>query len=115
MINNSECGFFELHINDFLSNNLVGDNLNFFLNHISNCPTCYEELETQYLLSEVLLRLEDGETIDLRKELEYKINSSRKILHFHYIFESIFHTIDLLSGVVIAFGLYGLIRMFLGI
>lgn len=40
------------------------------LEHILHCPECKEELSIQFLLTEGIQRLENGESFDLNKELD---------------------------------------------
>lgn len=97
------CRHTELVMNEFIEHKLVGDDLWDFLNHILSCKMCYEELETKYLLSEALVRLENGETIELEKELIEKINHSRRSLRFHRICDCIYRSLEIISGIVVAF------------
>ena len=98
-----ECRSVELYMNDFLEGTLIGDELWDFLNHVLNCNSCYEELETRFLLREALLRLEEGETLDLRRELRDKIKSARMALKLHRLGDIIYRTIEIVAGIVIAF------------
>lgn len=100
-----DCRSCEQDMNDFIDNSLIGNELWDFLNHVRNCPTCYEELETRYLLSEALTRLENGETIDLHKELEHKINYSRFTLRLHRHVDSIARSMEIIAGIIVAYSL----------
>lgn len=98
-----DCRKCEFYMDDFLERNLIGEELYDFLNHILTCDECYEELETRYLVSEVLLRLESGETIDLRNELKNKVQSSRKALRLHSYFDNLFVSIEVVAAVIVVF------------
>lgn len=97
------CRRTELFMNDFIEHKLVGDDLWDFLNHILSCDACYEELETKYLLSEALARLENGETIELEKELRAKINYSIRSLRFHRVCDYIYRSLEIIAGIVVTF------------
>ena len=71
-----KCSETEQFIQLYIDDQLTGPQLRDFLTHIESCPKCYEEMEINYLIKEALLRLEDGKTFDLRKELKQKIQSS---------------------------------------
>jgi hypothetical protein len=66
----------------FLSDDLNNQELNDFLNHIDTCPECKEELTIQFLVSEGMQRLEDGDTFNLMNELDGIIKSAKKRLRF---------------------------------
>ena len=67
----------------FINDNLRGNDLRDFLLHVESCPICYEEMETEFLLKEALLRLEGGESFNLKKELQSKIRSMKMCLAIH--------------------------------
>ena len=104
------CRNTELLMNDFIEHRLVGDDLWDFLNHLLTCPACYEELETKYLLSEALIRLENGETIELEKELKSQIIHSRRSLRLHRFCDCVYRTLEIISVIVVAFFLGGFIE-----
>ncbi len=78
-----KCSETEQAIQQYIDDQLTGPRLRDFLTHIEGCPKCYEEMEINYLMKEALIRLEDGKTMDLQKELQQKIQSSKKCLMLH--------------------------------
>ena len=54
----------------FLDDDLDNRDLAQFLNHIENCPECKEELTIQFLVKTGMQRLEDGDTFNLKLELD---------------------------------------------
>lgn len=98
-----DCNTCELHMDNFLERDVIDDELFDFLNHVLHCDDCYEELETRYLVSEVLSRLESGETIDLRRELVNKINGARKALKIHSFVENLYSSIEVIAAVMFIF------------
>lgn len=72
----------------FLKNELKGRELKAFMEHIAGCSGCKEELSIQFLVSEGMARLEDGNTFDLQAELDRCLEdanrkmSIRRWLHF---------------------------------
>lgn len=113
MNNNLDCRTTESYMNEFLEMNLIGEELWYFLNHILNCDSCYEELETRYLLAEALSRLEEGETLDLRNELRARVMGARKALRIHRICDSIYRTIEIIAAICIAFNVGEFVSLFL--
>ena len=103
MIEQFDCRETEQYMNDFVNGTIVGDDMWYFLNHVLNCPACYEELETRYLLAEALVRVENGESINLKKEIEEKIRIARHVLKMHRLIRTIFRTFQVVSMVGVAF------------
>lgn len=63
---------------DFFDNNLELKELKSFVYHMENCEDCLEELTIQYLVHEGMQRLEDGEILDLNKDLNNKIEMAKR-------------------------------------
>lgn len=57
----------------FFADELEGKQLRAFVSHVEQCPECMEELTIQYLATEGVVRLEEGTTFNLDKELQDKI------------------------------------------
>lgn len=51
-----------------------------FLAHVDQCPSCLEELSIQFLVTEGMQRLENGDTFDLNRELKLKMMMEKKHL-----------------------------------
>ncbi len=64
----------------FLDDDLDNQELSDFLNHIDACPECKEELTIQFLVREGMQRLEDGDTINLKNELDSIIRDAKRKL-----------------------------------
>ncbi len=71
------CREVENLLQPFLENRLHTDELKALLAHLDSCDDCSDELEVRYLLTEGLKRLEAGESFDLEKELEDRIEHAR--------------------------------------
>ncbi len=74
------CKDFEQMIPLYLHNELRGKELETFIKHLVSCDSCKEELTIQYLITEGMHRLEDGNTLDVEKELSEKLGQS-----IHYL------------------------------
>ena len=110
-----DCRQCEQHMNSFIDNKLVGENLWQFLTHVEQCPECFEELEIRYLIAEALGRLENGESIDLRNELSHKIKMTKKAMYFHYFNEDVRRILMILSMIIIVYEVFGFLSHFFGI
>lgn len=99
-------------IQAFIDDELTGELLNNFIRHIDNCHSCYEEMETSYLLKEALSRLENGETFDLRGELNQKLNNMRECLELHSMLTAIRRTISVSAAIFLAMSVLYLIMTY---
>ena len=75
------------------------------LEHIIHCSECKEELSIQFLLTEGINRLENGESFDLNKELDKLLKEQANTKKKHRThFDAEKHRIlwDIITGVVIA-------------
>lgn len=73
-----ECREAERLIGAFIEDRLGTDNRKEFVHHIENCEACLEELSIQYLVEAGMKSLEEGNTFDLQKELQLKLEQSKK-------------------------------------
>ena len=109
-----KCQEAEQHIQAFIDDELTGEPLANFVKHIDKCHSCYEEMETSYLLKEALSRLENGETFDLRGELQTKMNNMRECLDIHNALTVFRRTVGVCAGIILVMcGLYILFTYYL--
>lgn len=83
------CKEFEKMIPDFMEQKLDYNALKNFSRHMSSCDSCKEELTIQFLVTEGMQRLEDGEAFDLQRELNTRLLSAKKQMKWH---KRILHT-----------------------
>jgi len=81
-----DCKEFEKLIPDFISQKLDYPGLLRFREHMEHCEDCKEELTIQFLVTEGIQRLEDGNAFDLQKELRLCQEEARRKIHFHDAF-----------------------------
>ena len=74
------CKDIEKLIPSFLDDDLDNKDLSEFISHIEGCSECKEELTIQFLVKVGMKRLEDGNTFNLRDELELLMRDSKKSL-----------------------------------
>ena len=78
-----DCLTAEGMVSKYIRHTLSVDELEEFLDHVESCPSCYDELETHFIVYEALQQLdekEDGTVLDFRKLLEQDIRRSRRII-----------------------------------
>lgn len=96
-----KCQDAEQYIPLFIEDRLTGSDLQAFITHIEGCHSCYEEMETNYLLKEALLRLEDGDAFDLHSELLQKLDSMRKCASVHEIVSIVRRIVLIAAGLAL--------------
>ena len=77
------CKEFEKNIPDFIAGKL---DFQEFGEHMRECPGCKEELVIQFLVTEGMQRLEDGDAFDLQRELELRLAEAKRKVRFHMAF-----------------------------
>lgn len=77
------CERAERLITDYINHTMNIDELEEFLDHVEDCPSCYEELETYFTVFEATRHLDDevlGSVLDLKKAFQEDLNKSRAYL-----------------------------------
>ena len=77
------CQTAESMVNRYIEHDLSVDELENFLEHVQNCPSCYDELETYFIVHAAMQQLDEesrDSSLDLRELLEEDIRKSK-----HYI------------------------------
>ena len=77
------CQTAESMVNRYIEHDLSVDELENFLEHVENCPSCYDELETYFIVHAAMQQLDEesrDSSLDLRERLEEDIRRSK-----HYI------------------------------
>lgn len=78
-----DCKEFEKRIPDFIDRKLDYSALKRFSEHMEQCGNCKEELVIQFLVTEGIQRLEDGNAFDLQSELEQRLEEARRKIRFN--------------------------------
>ena len=99
-----DCKEFERLIPQFIERKLDFMTLKSFCSHMEKCPACKEELVIQFLVTEGMQRLEEGDAFDLQKELDQRLNEARRKVRFHLRFLSVGEALEVLVllGIIIA-------------
>ena len=100
------CKEFEKNIPDFISGKLDFLALQEFGEHMEKCPGCKEELVIQFLVTEGMQRLEDGDAFDLQKELEVRLLEAKRKMKFHMAFMKMGAVLEVLT-VIFLMGFLG--------
>lgn len=68
-ISELDCRTAESMVARYMNHTLKTDEMEEFLDHIEHCPSCYDELETYFIVNKVTQQLdeqEDGSVLDFR-------------------------------------------------
>lgn len=75
-----ECKEIEKWIPLFLEDGLDTEDLRTFMDHVTGCDSCMEELSIQFLVTEGMSRLNTGNVFDLQNELNIRLENARRHL-----------------------------------
>lgn len=98
-----DCKEFERQIPDFISNKMDFMTLNQFKKHMQHCDSCKEELVIQFLVTEGMQRLEEGDSFDLQNELDERLEEAQRKMNFHNMFMYIGAVLEILVIIIIIF------------
>lgn len=106
-ISELDCRTAESMVTRYMNHTLKTDELEEFLDHIEHCSSCYDELETYFIVNKVTQQLdeqEDESTLDFQNLLEQDIRRSRREIHKRRGMQLAGGVLTiLLSGVIIVF------------
>lgn len=106
-ISELDCRTAESMVTRYMNHTLKTDELEEFLDHIEHCSSCYDELETYFIVNKVTQQLdeqEDESTLDFQNLLEQDIRRSRRGIHKRRGMQLAGGVLTiLLSGVIIVF------------
>ena len=98
-----DCKEFLHFIPDWLDGRLDGKRGVKFLEHMTTCKDCNEELHIQYLVREGTARLENGDNFNLDRELSDKVAQYKKRLHRKHIENVIIYWMEAIAAIAIVF------------
>lgn len=78
-----KCRDLQMMISDFIEKRLTDQQLEIFLEHITGCQECYDELEVYYMITIGLRQLDEDHTgtLDLKRNLREFIEEQRRELY----------------------------------
>ena len=77
------CQTAESMVNRYIEHDLSVDELENFLEHVENCPSCYDELETYFIVHAAMQQLDEKQedtVLDFKELLEEDIRKSRRYI-----------------------------------
>jgi len=98
-----DCKEVQKNITAFLDEELDGRKAQRFLDHIGQCSECREELSIQYLVKEGMVRLEEGGSFDLGKDLNSLITGSYKKIKNKRIANACIYAMEFFAIIAVIF------------
>lgn len=102
-----DCRTAESMVTGYINHTLKTDEMEEFLDHIEHCTSCYDELETYFIVNKVTQQLdeqEDGCVLDFQNLLEQDIRRSRREIHKKRVMHLAGGALTILfSGILILF------------
>ena len=77
------CQTAESMVNRYIEHDLSVDELENFLEHVENCPSCYDELETYFIVHAAMQQLDEKQedsVLDFKELLEEDIRKSKRYI-----------------------------------
>ena len=100
-----KCRDMERYITLFINDKLSGMRMKEFIEHIEECSVCFDEMETNYLLKEALLRLETDGSYDLHGDLKKKKKNTKRCVEVHEMITMIRRVVLICAGMALLFEL----------
>lgn len=85
----------------FMEQKLDRKKLETFIEHIETCQSCREELTIQFLVTEGMVRLEEGSAFDLQKELNVRMDEAGHEIRKHKLLIYLGLTLEMIAMVAI--------------
>lgn len=98
-----DCKEVQKNIAAFLDEELDGRTAERFLRHIEECVECKEELSIQYLVKEGMVRLEEGGSFDLSKDLNELVEQSFKKIKNQRIAAVCIYALEVFAFIAVIF------------
>ena len=100
-----KCQDMERYISLFINDELSGMRMKEFIEHIEDCSSCFDEMETNYLLKEALNRLETEGSYDLHGDLMDKLKNTRRCVEVHEMVTMVRRVVLICAGIALLFEL----------
>ena len=107
-----DCRQAEAMVTKYINHTLSTNELEDFLDHIEHCSSCYDELETYFIVHKAIQQLdekEDGTVYNFRKLLEQDIHRPRR--HIRQKKGLHFLSLLLFSTVLVSAALFALVLL----
>ncbi len=98
-----ECREAERLVMPYIQDQLSGQELEDFLEHVEGCPGCQEELEIYFTVEVGLKQLEEESgSYNIKGEMEASLEASRQKVRLARLFKIVYYAVDTLTALGIA-------------
>lgn len=109
-----DCRTAQSLINAYINRTLTIDELEHFLKHVENCPSCYDELEIYFIVYYAMMRLDDKEgTFDMNTLLKEDIRRRKLRVSSYRIQEMVLVVLIIFMGSAVMLELLKMLGIFL--
>lgn len=108
------CSTAESMVNRYINHTLKTDELEEFLEHIQSCSSCYDELETYFIVHEAMQQLDEEESnvLDFQHLLESDLKKARKYVRRKKVIRLLMAImVLLLLGILAAFFVFVVLEL----
>lgn len=109
------CHVAEGMVTRYIDHTLKVDELEEFLDHVESCSSCYDELETYFIVQEAMNQLDNGETetaLDFKDLLEQDLKKSRRYVRKKKTIKFVeIMLLCILMGILISILVFGFIEI----
>ena len=95
-----DCSTAESMVNRYIDHTLSVNELESFLEHVEECSSCYDELETYFIVHKAMEQLDENgkdQILDFRELLEEDIRKSRRYILKKKFFRTVEGVVSLYS------------------
>ena len=101
-----DCRTAESLVNAYINRTLSLEELEEFIKHVRSCSSCYEELETYYIVHFAIRHLDDEENVsfDMHKMMEQDLHNQENYVHRQKV-RKVLYFLLLILFILLVFGL----------
>lgn len=109
-----DCRTAQSLINSYIEKKMTIEQLEQFLKHVKNCPSCYDELETYFIVYYAMKRLDDKEgSFNMSKLLQEDMKKRRRQVLCYRIQEIILIILILITASIVVMELLQMLGIIL--
>ena len=110
-----DCRTAQSLINSYIEKKLTVEQLDQFLKHVENCPSCYDELETYFIVYYAMKRLDNDKegSFNMSKLLQEDMKKRKRQVCYYRIQEMILIILILITGSIVVLELLQMLGIIL--
>lgn len=110
-----DCRTAQSLINSYIEKKLTVEQLDQFLKHVESCPSCYDELETYFIVYYAMKRLDNDKegSFNMSKLLQEDMKKRKRQVCYYRIQEMILIILILITGSIVVLELLQILGIIL--